>query len=159
MCLVFLIIWYPLLNIVGVDITGQRSRWLGYSWFYNSRTIVTIEPFFSSQFIWYSSYMNLDEVHIIHLDMNMIFFLQWEQSITRRSYSGLWLGPCHWRFSRCSWTGCYIISFRVSFLWQVGPSDLSRSFPFQSELFNDFIFVLARDLVQNLIEVSLLHVI
>lgn len=139
---------------------GQKSRWLGYSWFYNSRTIMTIEPFFFFpihlvqqlyEFGWSSHNSSWHEYNF--------FFLQWEQSITTRSYSGLWLSPCHWRFSRCSWTGCYIISFRVSFLWQVGPSDLSRSFPFQSELFNDSMFVLARDLVQNLIEVSLLHVI
>lgn len=83
--------------------------------------------------------MNLDEVHIIHLDISNVFFLQWEQSITRGSYSGLWLSPCHWMFPRRNRMACYIISFRVSFVWQV--DQVIFQCPFQSGLFNDSVCV------------------
>lgn len=40
----------------------------------------------------------------------------------------LWWSPHHWRFSNC-WTGCWIMSSKLSFLQKVWPDHLLRSFP------------------------------
>lgn len=34
--------------------------------------------------------------------------------------------PQHWKFRRCSWKECSIISCRLTFPWKVGPDDLLK---------------------------------
>jgi len=43
----------------------------------------------------------------VDLPQNLVAFEE-HKHIRDRTSSGMWLSPCHWRFSRCDSTGCWI---------------------------------------------------
>lgn len=63
--------------------------------------------------------------------MQEIEFLEWEQSIPGTTLPGMW-SHHRWRFSRCSWTRCQIISSRLpppTRSQTTGPSGAARAVP------------------------------
>lgn len=61
----------------------------------------------------------------------LIYFLLWEPSFTGTTSPEMWWSPHHWRFSRCGWRGCEMISPGLPFPPKAGLDDHLRSLPAQ----------------------------